>query len=256
MDKSTFPLLQLGRLQQIVELVRPWLLFVFYLVTAINGWWVVAVGFAIATCLAGFVQLHDSIHRSLGLSKKTYEVLITLSALLILKSGHSIQFTHLRHHGRCLKEDDVEGAPATWSLSRVLFDGPFHVFTMRFYALRMSPRTRNIQLLETAATVFLLMVAIWLFVKFGSLVGLVYWAVAAIISATIPLWASYIPHKLAPHNPMVKGAARFTRFWTPVISSFAYHHVHHEFPKVPTALLPLVARTVDLDQENFHSHKH
>lgn len=38
--------------------------------------------------------------------------MLSLSGLLSLKSGHGLQVTYLRHHGRYLTEADPEGAPA------------------------------------------------------------------------------------------------------------------------------------------------
>lgn len=92
--------LQLTNFQRTVELSRPWVLFLLYVATAAAGWWIVAIPLAFASGLAGFIQLHDAIHRSLGLSKRGHDVVLMLSGLLILKSGHALQVTHLRHHGR------------------------------------------------------------------------------------------------------------------------------------------------------------
>lgn len=236
--------LRLSPAQRSVELLRPYLLLTLYLVTAAAGWWLLAVPLAGATCLAGFVQMHDAIHHSLGLSRRLHDLIISVSGLLLLKSGHGLQVTHLRHHGRCLKHDDPEGVCATWPFRRVLLEGPLHLFTMRFYAFRRAPHTRRFQVAETAFTVGLLVSAIALYVFAGSAVGLVYWAVAAGLSATLPVWAAYVPHRLAPEHPAVRSAGRLAQIWTPVVSSFAYHHLHHAFPRVPTALLPLMAKRV------------
>src|SRR5262249_12376275 len=93
--------------------------------------------------------------------------------------------------------------------------------------------------------------------RYGQLAGVLYWAVAAGISAAMPLWAAYLPHRLAPKNPAIRAAAKLAQLWTPVISSFAYHHVHHRFPKVPTALLPTIAdRLGEEDALADHDHDH
>jgi fatty acid desaturase len=91
-----------------------------------------------------------------------------MSGLLLLKSGHALQVTHLRHHGRCLKEDDPEGVCATWPFYRVLFEGPLHIFAMRFYAFRTGSNLRRFQIIETAATVLLLSAATGLYYFFES----------------------------------------------------------------------------------------
>jgi fatty acid desaturase len=243
-------------MQFLLELTRPWLLFFLYLIFAAQGYWLLAVPTAFVTCLAAFVQMHDSIHYSLGISKRFHECLLTLSGLLLLKSGHALQVTHLRHHGRCLSNDDPEGKPATWPLTRVMIEGPFHMLILRLDALRIAPQKKLAQLLETLATVAILLIATGLFIKYRSFIGLVYWAIAAFFSATMPLWAAYIPHKLAPRHPAILAASLFARVWTPVISSFAFHHVHHAFPKVPTALLPVAAKEMDINFCDHSDHHH
>ena len=247
--------LQLKPVQMAIELARPWVLFCLYLVTWAAGWWFIAVPLAFAAALAGFVQMHDAIHRSLGLSKREHDLVLLLSGLLLLKSGHGLQVTHLRHHGRCLKEDDPEGACATWPFYRVLLEGPLHIFIMRFYSYRTAPNLRRFQIIETVATVGLVFAAIALYVFLGSWIGLVYWLVAAVLSATIPIWAAYLPHRLAPEHPAVRSAGRIAQIWTPVISSFAYHHLHHAFPKVPTVLLPTLSRTPEAEHFTVHVHE-
>ncbi len=150
--------------------------------------------------------------------------------------------THLRHHGKCLGEDDPEGAPATWPLWRALVKGPFHILTLRLEALRIAPRTRAVQAGETLATAAVLGGAIALYVVAGSAIGLWYWCVAAAISSLMPIWAAYLPHRLASRHPVVRVVGRLAQTWTPIVSSFAYHHQHHHHPRVPTALLPTLAR--------------
>lgn len=244
--------LTLSPTQRFIELVRPWALIVGYVALCERGYVLLAVPVAALACLAAFVQMHDALHESLGLSRRAHAIVLTLAAQLLLKSGHALKATHLRHHGKCLGKDDPEGAPAHWSLSRVLFAGPFHILALRSAALRIAPRLRRIQLLETAATLTLLLMAVMAYVVWGSVTGLVYWAVAALISAAMPLWASYIPHRLADRSPAIRAAAHFTRVWTPILNSFAYHHVHHAHPKVPTALLPDVARWARVEASRDH----
>ncbi|HEY9840763.1 MAG TPA: fatty acid desaturase [Candidatus Obscuribacterales bacterium] len=233
---------RLSTRQLLLEVLRPWLLFGIYLGLALNGLWFLAVPVALVTCFSAFIQMHDCVHSALGLSKAAHNLLLTLSAALILKCGHALKATHLKHHGKCLSEDDPEGITATWPLWRVLLAGPGHMLASRLEALRISPRTRWQQGLETLLTVLLLGTAVGLYFGFGSPVGLVYWGVVASVSATIPLWASYIPHRLAEGNPALLITSHTTQDWTPVLNSFTYHQLHHEYPKVPTALLPALAR--------------
>lgn len=229
--------------QRALELARPWVLLAIFAALAWVRWWLVALPVAGATCFAAFVQMHDAIHSSLGLSKRANDIVLSLSGLLLLKSGHALRATHLRHHGKCLGEDDPEGAPATWPLHRALLRGPFHILALRIEALRIAPRTRGIQLVETLATAVVLAGAIALHSMAGSEAGLAYWLVAATISSLMPIWAAYLPHRLASRHPAVRAAGRIAQAWTPIVTSFAFHHAHHRRPKVPTALLPALSRT-------------
>jgi fatty acid desaturase len=244
--------LQLTPVQRAIELLRPWILLGLYLLAAAKGWWWLAVPLAVAMCLAAFVQMHDAVHRSLGISKAAHDFVLLTSGLLLLKNGHGLQVTHLRHHGRCLKDDDPEGVCATWPFYRVMLEGPFHIFGMRFYALRRASHTMRFQVIETLATVVVLAIVVGTYFLFGSYIGLVYWAVAASLSATIPIWAAYLPHRLAPEHPAVRSAGRIAQIWTPVISSFAYHHLHHAQPKIPTALLSVAARRTSSSEYEAH----
>ena len=257
-DQADAPL-QLSPTQRAVELLRPWVLLTLYLLTASRGWWLLAVPLAVASCLSAFVQMHDAMHRSLNISKRAHDFVLLTSGLLLLKNGHGLQVTHLRHHGRCLKDDDPEGVCATWPFYRVMLEGPFHIFTMRFYALRRASHTMRFQVTETVATVGLLVLVVALYVWGGSWVGVVYWAVAASLSATIPIWAAYLPHRLAPEHPAVRSAGRIAQIWTPVLSSFAYHHLHHAQPKIPTALLCVAAKRTSRSAYEAHvynPHRH
>jgi beta-carotene hydroxylase len=225
------------------KILRPWLLLVGYVAVSESGHPVLALPLAVATCLAAFVQMHDAIHESLGLSKRGHALVLTVSAQLLMKSGHALKATHLRHHGKCLGGDDPEGAPAHWPLGRVLFAGPFHILALRREALRIAPRLARRQVLETVATAFVVAMAVAAYFLWGSLTGLAYWAVAALVSAAMPLWASYIPHRLAPRAPAVRAAARVSRLWTPVLNSFAYTMSTTPIPGCPQRSCPRSAES-------------
>lgn len=236
--------LRLSPAQLAFELARPWLFFGAFVVASWTEHWWLALPLALATFLAGFVQLHDAMHNALGLSKPANERVLVLAGILILKSGHGLRVTHLRHHGRCLDADDPEGRVVHWPLWRVMIAGPFHVLGNRGLAMRLAPRTARDQIGETVVNAITAAVAITIWYLWASPAGLLYWAVVAAMSATLALWAAYIPHVLSPAHPLIRLAGLASRGWTPVINSFAYHDLHHQFPKVPTALLGSLARVV------------
>ncbi len=98
-------------------------------------------------------------------------------------------------------------------------------------------------MIETLATIAVLSATVLSVLRAGIWADLVYWAVAAGISSLMPVWAAYLPHRLAPENPVVRAGGRLAQTWTPILTSVSFHHAHHCFPKVPAALLPAVART-------------
>jgi fatty acid desaturase len=237
-------MLRLTRAQLAFELARPPLLFAIFVVASAFRLWVIAGPAALLCFLASFVLLHDAMHNALGLPRRTNELVIAASGLLLLKSGHGLRATHLRHHGRPLDEHDPEGGVVHWPLWRVVLAGPFHVLGNRALAMTLSKTTRREQALETGATAIAIALALALYFLAGSPAGLLYWAIAATLSATLALWAAYLPHVLSSRHPVVRGASRASRWWTPVLSSFAFHHLHHRYPRVPTGLLSTLAREV------------
>src|ERR1700677_969097 len=100
--KAVADTLVLRRWHRAGELARPWLLLAAYVVVCVERWWPLAPFLALACFLAAFVQLHDAMHRSLGLSPRVNDLVIAASGLLLLKSGHALLATHMRHHGRVL----------------------------------------------------------------------------------------------------------------------------------------------------------
>lgn len=165
-----------------------------------------------------------------------------------------MRVTHLRHHGQCLSDNDPEGAPAKWQLRQVFMNGPYHIFTLRIASLQMAPHTKKKQLIETAINLLVVVVFTVLYLVGGNSIGLVYWAVAFIMSSLMPLWASYIPHKVTMRSRVRLWGVKLATFWTPIVSSFAFHHFHHTYPKVPTALLPKAAAELPEPEEHDHSY--
>jgi hypothetical protein len=80
-----------------------------------------------------------------------------------------------------------------------------------------------------------------LIVLFGE-PGAIYAATSVALQLTMPLWAGHIPHR-APAS-IVALARRFAFTRSAVLVSLAYHELHHAIPRVPTAELPSVARSV------------
>jgi fatty acid desaturase len=226
------------------EIARPWVFLAAFAAVCSRGWWPLAPLLALGCFLASFTLLHDAMHRAIGLPKLANELVIAVAGLLLLKSGHGLRATHLRHHGQVLALDDPEAGVVHWKFARVLWAGPFLILGNRRRAFQIAPRTALEQVVETLLTALLLGFAILLAWHWGSPAGLIYWGVAAAMSATMALWAGYLPHRVPSTHPMIRAAAWAARAWTPVINSLAYHDLHHRCPRVPTARLPALADAV------------
>ena len=77
---------------------------------------------------------------------------------------------------------------------------------------------------------------------------------AFFMSAIMPIWASYVPHHVSSRNPVARTAAALAQAWTPTTASFDFHHLHHHYPRVPTALLYRAAAELPPPPEEEHHH--
>src|SRR5690606_21175048 len=66
---------------------------------------------------------HDLVHGNLGLPRRLNEVLLCVTELLAVRSGHAYRLAHLHHHARFPAEDDIEGAASGMGLGRTILDG-------------------------------------------------------------------------------------------------------------------------------------
>ncbi len=85
--------LKLSPAQRALELARPWVLLAIYALLAAQHRWLFAIPVAAITCFAAFVQMHDAIHASLGLSKRVNDAVLAMSGLLLLEE----RSRHARH---------------------------------------------------------------------------------------------------------------------------------------------------------------
>jgi fatty acid desaturase len=188
------------------------------------------VVFALAAYLGAFAFTHDVAHGALGLKRRLNEWVLTLAALPMLVSGHSMRLMHMRHHARPLAADDVEGAGAATTLWKALGLGPINFWTMRVEAWRAANvRERKYIALETVAGLGLAALALaWP-------AGRAWLVVCVVMTMTATAWASHLPH----HPPRWMRAIALRLAWTgsAVLLSFAFHDAHHARPKVPCAEL-------------------
>lgn len=186
-----------------------------------------------AIFLAGFAAQHDVAHGALkSIPKRLREHALSAVGALLLMSGHSMRALHLRHHARLFAGDDLEGASAKMSLVGAVIASPGLAIRMRIEALRTThAREKRFMMLETALN---LAAAVLLPMLFG-VVGLLYVATAIALQLTMATWAGHIPHR-APRWA-IAFAESFAFTGSPTMLSLAYHELHHEHPRVPTARL-------------------
>lgn len=193
----------------------------------------VAVAASAALFFAAFAVAHDASHNALGLSRRANTVVLSLTGLLMLLSGHAMRRMHLRHHARPLEESDLEGVGARRSALMALLGGPANALALRVAAFRGARRhERIVQVLETLAG--LAIVAVAFATRWPSLATFVLVAVA--LQMSMGFWASHLAH----HAPgwLVEVCKRFSFLRSPVLLSLAFHDVHHALPAIPCQDLP------------------
>jgi fatty acid desaturase len=194
---------------------------------------VAGVVFGFAAYLAAFALSHDLAHGALRFPRRVNEWLLSLSALPMLVSGHSMRLMHLRHHARPLASDDLEGAGAATTLLGAIGLGPKNAWALRVEAWRSANRRERtfiaFELVAAAALAAFMM---------GWPAGQAWAAMCVVLALTASAWASHLPHH--PPALMKRVAVAFAWTGSAVLLSFAFHDEHHQRPKVPCADLAAV----------------
>lgn len=234
-------LLQLSRVQVARAIGVPFVAFAAYWMLAGAGHWALAVASLVVLSFVTYGSTsHDLVHRHLGLSRLTNDILLAVIEAISLRSGHAYQAAHLNHHARFPHDDDIEAEAAGMSLPRAALEGI--VFQARIYgwALRHAPGKRKWIVgegLVVASIVVASMAVAWY-----SIVPAVYVALMIVGSWTIPIITSYIPH-----DPKAADVLHQTRAFRGAVARIVacdhlYHLEHHLYPQVPHQNWPRLAR--------------
>jgi beta-carotene hydroxylase len=237
-------LLRVNPWRRLLSLGLPFVWCGAYFAFAAVGWWAVAVFALVALSFVTYGSTsHDLVHRNLGLSRATNDVLLCLIELLALRSGHAYQAAHLHHHARYPHSDDVEATAAGRSWLEALAEGLVFQFRVWLWAVRNAGPVRKWVVGEAIACVSLAAVA----VAFSPItsVPLVYVALMVMGAWVIPLVTSYVPH-----DPHAEGELFQTQAFRGVVASAVglghlYHLEHHLYPSVPHHNWPRLARRLD-----------
>lgn len=236
------------RWQVILSLLVPWICFAIYLLAAMLNWWPIAV---LAVVLLSFFTYgsisHDLVHRNLGLSRRANDVLLCVTELLALRSGHAYQAAHWHHHARFPSDDDVEGAAASMTFLRSIAEGFILQPKLYFWALRQPNGRKAFIWFEGIVCVLLIITSIA--VTPWTMVPVIYVGLVIAGSWIIPLVTSYIPHQVLPeasakksessHAGALPDAAlrqtKLFRGWalSVIAIEHLYHLEHHLYPQVP-----------------------
>ncbi len=216
-----------------LEIVRPYALLAGYAAASYFEIWWLVLPLAIGLYMASFIQLHDTMHGSMGIPRRWNEFLMVTSALFLFKAAHGVQATHMQHHRLNLAEGDLEGTPARWSLWKALVLGPWYSLKMRFAAFGIaSERSRRWMVAETGLNVVQVAACFYFGVVEGQLGAALYWYFVIIVTCLMPVWASWIPHHI-PDSRLVRTIRCLGGELTPGLNSYFFHEEHHRFPKVP-----------------------
>jgi fatty acid desaturase len=185
-----------------------------------------------AVFLATFAAQHDLLHGALRVPRALRELLLSAAGAILLMSGHAVRAMHLRHHARIFAADDLEGAIAQMSPIEALLASPVLSIRLRLEALRtVNTRERRFMRAEHALNAATLLALPALFGAAGAL----YVATSVALQLTMPIWAGRIPHR--PPAWMIACARCFAFTRSPTMLSLAFHELHHEHPRIPTAML-------------------
>lgn len=225
-------LLYVSRVRRLLTIGMPFVIMICYAVSALLGWWPIAVLSVMALCFITYgSSSHDLVHQTLGLPRTWNYFWLSLIEILSLRSGTAYRLSHLYHHQHLLEESDVEGSAAHLSLIRAVLCGPTLQLRLWLWSFVHFPQHRSPLLLEASGIVVLLVAAV--FAVQWTWVPLVYAALVIAGSWVFPLITVYIPHIAEGKTPFTQ--TRVFRGWCfrLVAMDHLYHLEHHLYPAVP-----------------------
>lgn len=237
-------LLKVSPTRRILTLTLPFFWCAAYMLAASLGLWPVAIGCLVSLSFTTYGSTsHDLVHNALGLPRWLNDVLMSVTELLAIRSGHAYQAAHLHHHARYPNDDDIEAKASRYSFMRSLFEGVLFQFRIYGWALKNAPAKRDWIIADGILCLAWLALAIGT-VRYSPIIG-VYVALIIVGSWIIPLVTSYLPH-----DPNGDSELTQTRLFRGVVASIVavehlYHLEHHLYPAVPHTNWPELAKRLD-----------
>lgn len=239
-------LLRLSRRRVVGSLLLPLGFVAGYVAAAGWGAWPLAV-LAVAglTFFTHGSVSHDLVHRTLGLSRRWNDLLLTLLEAATFRSGRAYALAHRHHHARFPHADDVEGAAAHLPWWRAAVSGLWYVPGVWVWAVRRHPADRP-RLVAEAGLVLGLAACLLA----ASVVWRTPWPAAYVGLCVAGAWAFPLALARLPHTPDGDGPlhqTRRVRGWVArvLLADHLYHLEHHLYPAVPHHHWPELARRLD-----------
>jgi beta-carotene hydroxylase len=224
-------------------LAKPVLLTCCFVVAAALGWWPLAPLIVFLLFVSIVSSAHDTVHGSLGLSRKASDWALFALGALMLESGHAYRQTHLRHHAVFPGDDDPEGAPAKMTAWGAVAAGPTFLFRLWLWAWRRSEGSERRWLFAEAAWALSVTAsALMLALLKVSAWPLAYVLMVGVGSWVYPLLTSHLPHRHYGDTPLTQTHTLRGHIVPALFSELTYHLEHHLYPKVPTHHLPELSR--------------
>jgi beta-carotene hydroxylase len=237
-------LLRTTPLRRLATIAIPFLCTAAYFVFAAAGWWPLAVLAVMGLSFFTYGSTsHDLVHRTLGLPRRWNDLLLSLTELLTLRSGHAYQMAHLHHHAQFPDEDDIEGAAARMSFGRALLEGPIYQLRIWPWAMRHATHERPWILAEGIACLVLVVgsALLWKVTP----IFFVYAALAIMGSWIFPLITAHLQHYPKERNPLFQ-TRTFRGIGARIVAvDHLYHLEHHLYPSVPHQHWPRLAERLD-----------
>lgn len=232
--------------RRVVALALPYVAVAAYALAVSAGWWWLTPPIVFSVFVAVVTVTHDTVHRSLGLGRRSTEWALFLLGLVLLESGHAYRTSHLQHHRLFPSEDDPEGHPADLGFFAAILYGPVFLPRLWWWAYRRPTTGRTLRawlLAEAAVPVAGLVggVLLWPVTP-----GLLCYVVMVIVGSWVyPLLTVHLPHRGYGDSPLTQTHTLRGRIIPAVFLELTYHLEHHLFPQVPSHRLPELARRLD-----------
>ena len=120
-------LLSITGFQKTWTILKPFLFFICYFISAYYNLWILAVLSVLFILFTTYVSTtHDLIHKNLGLSHKVNSFFLIFIEMLVLRSGTTFKLCHLNHHKLFPSKEDIEGEAVYMPLYKVILEGPIY----------------------------------------------------------------------------------------------------------------------------------